>query len=263
MKAHRNWWKRRSVLLGALCVLGGLAFAVGEARAGSLEILVTESGGPTIPIFDNGALDNDFAIGVINVNTILVNLSLVNYQFTALGAQSNSPGALSAGTISQDGTVQLLLGGTGSITILAADVDYSLPGGSSRTLLSSASDTYTNANKGSSQGFTSWFNPSNTLGGKEVSSPTLTLNSSSSFPNSHGSDAAPTGASLSTPYGLTDQMVITLTGGTVGALAQDQFSGSTVITDAAVPEPASIALLGIGMTGLLAFRRRLKKRASA
>jgi hypothetical protein len=240
-----------------------MAFAVGEARAGSLALLVMETGGPTIPIVDNGGLDSDPTIGVINANATLVNLSLVNYQFTALGAQSNSPGALSVGTISQNGTVQLLLGGTGSVSILATDVDYSLPGGSSRTLLSSASDTFTNADKGSSQGFTSWFNSSNTFAAKESSSPTVTLNSSSSFPNSHGGDATPAAATLSAPYGLTDQMVISLSGGALGALAQAQFAGSTVITDAAVPEPASIALLGIGMTGLLAFRRHLKKRARA
>jgi hypothetical protein len=239
-----------------------MAFAVAEVRAGSLTLLVSETGGPTVPITDNGALDTDPAIGVINANATLLNLFLVNYQFTALGAQSNSPGSLTVGTISQDGTVQLLLGGTGSIFILASDVDYALPGGSSRTLLSSASDTYTNANKGNSQEFTSWFNASNTLGAKELSSPTVTLASSSSIvPNSHSGDAAPTGATLSTPYGLTDQMVISLSGGALGALAQVQFAGSTAVTDAAVPEPASIALLGIGMTALLAFRRHFKKRA--
>ena len=59
MKNHENLWKRRSVRLGALCVLSWMAFAVGKARAGSVELLVTESGGPLIPITDNGALDVD------------------------------------------------------------------------------------------------------------------------------------------------------------------------------------------------------------
>jgi hypothetical protein len=255
----RNGWGCRSILLGFLCVLGWLEFAAGKACAGSLEILVVESGGPTIPITDNGGLDTDPTIGVINVNSTLLNLSLVNYQFTGLGAQSNSPGATTSSTLSESGTAQLLLGGTGSVTVLATDVDYSLPGGSTRTLLSSASNTYTNASAGDSQAFTSWFNGSNTMAGKELPSPTVTLVSSSSIlPNSHGGDAAPTGVPLTTPYGLTDQITLSLSGGGLGALAQDQFSGSTVITDAAVPEPASLILMvtAIPVTALRVMRHR-------
>jgi hypothetical protein len=238
---------------------------VAEVRAGSIELLITESGGPTIPVTDNGGLDTNPTIGVIDINTTLLNLILVNYQFTALGAQSNSPGALSIGTISQGGTVQLLTGGTGSITVLATDVDYTLPGGSSRTLLSSASDTYTNADKGSSQGFTSWFNSSNLLGAKDIGSPTVTLTSSAPLvPNSHSGDAAPTAVPLTTPYGLTDQMVFTLTGGTPGALAQLQFSGSTVVTDAAVPEPASLILMMTAIPVVAALRvTRHRNRATS
>ena len=82
-----------ALLMGVACTLG--MFAVG-ARAGSLEILITESGGPTIPIADNSALDTDPTIGVINVDTappLGSTLLLANYQFTQLGADSNSPGS--------------------------------------------------------------------------------------------------------------------------------------------------------------------------
>ena len=74
---------------------------------GSLELIIAESAGPTIPITDNGALDTDPTVGVINVNTTLLNLSLVNYQFTALGSNSNSPGTAAIGFLSQNGTAQL------------------------------------------------------------------------------------------------------------------------------------------------------------
>jgi hypothetical protein len=40
-------------------------------------------------------------------------------------------------------------------------------------------------------------------------------------------------------------------------------TSSAVVTSVAVPEPASIALLGIGMTGFLAFRRFFKKTSVA
>ena len=72
----------------------------GIARAGSLVILVTESGGPAIPIADNSSLDTDPTVGVINVDTAPsggINTLLVNYQFARLGADSNSPGSSQGG----------------------------------------------------------------------------------------------------------------------------------------------------------------------
>jgi hypothetical protein len=244
MKNRENGWGRRLIVLGALCGLGCLGFAMGEARAGSLELLVTETGGPTIPITDNGGLDTDPTVGVINVNTTLLNLSLVNYDFTVLGANSNSPGTSANGLVSQSGTAQLLPGGTGSITTLASDVDYSLPNIPPGSMKSSASSTFTNATSGNIDTFQSWFNGSNTLAAKETPSPIVTLFSTADNPNSQSGNAAPTPISLNTPYGLTNENVITLTGGAPGAQAQDQYTGSTTtVMTSAVPEPTSMALM--------------------
>jgi len=246
--------------MGAACTLGLFASA---ARAGSLELLVTETGGPTIPITDNGALDTDPTVGVINTNTTLLNLSLVNYQFTNLGAASNSPGATIGAFLAQQGTAVLTPGGTGSVTILATDVDYSLPtggAGASRNMASSASNTYTNATAGNTDVFQSWFNPSNGLAAKEVASPVITLTSSAANPNSQGADAAATSVPLTSPYGLTNEKIVTLTGGTPGAAAQDAYTGATVITASAIPEPASMALM-LGALPVLVFAMRRRRAA--
>jgi len=235
----------------------------GVARAGSLELLVTETGGPTIPITDNGGLDTDPTVGVINVNTTLLNLSLVNYDFTVLGANSNSPGTSALGFLSQSGTGQLLPGGTGSVTVLASDVDYSLPNVPPGTMHSSASNTYTNATAGNTNTFQSWFNGSNTLGAKETPSPIVTLTSSAANPNSQSGDAAPTPVSLNTPYGLTNEKVITLTGGSPGAQAQDQYTGSTTITGSIIPEPSSMALMLAALpVWIFGVMRRRKAKAA-
>jgi hypothetical protein len=172
-----------------------------------------------------------------------LNLSLVNYQFTALASNSNTPGAAANGSLSQSGTAQLLLGGTGSVTVLVSDVDYSLPSGLPRSMTGSAGSTFTNATAGNTDKFTSWFNGSNTLAAKETPSPLVTLTSSATNPNSQHGDAAPTAVVSTNPYGLTDQSVITLTGGSLGALAQDAYTSSTLVTTSTVPEPTSIALM--------------------
>lgn len=250
------------LVLGVVCGLGMILCSGGVARAGSLELLVTETGGPTIPISDNGGLDTDPTVGVINVNTTLLNLSLVNYDFTALGANSNSPGTSAVAFLSQNGLAQLIPGGTGSITVLASDVDYSLPNVPPGTMHSSASNTYTNATAGNTNTFQSWFNGSNTLAAKETASPIVTLTSTAANPNSQSATAADTTVSLTTPYGLTNEKVITLTGGAPGAQAQDQYTASTTISGA-IPEPSSMALMLAALpVWIFGVMRRRKAKAA-
>jgi hypothetical protein len=248
------------LVLGVVCGLGMILCSGGVARAGSLELLVTESGGPTVPITDNGGLDTDPTVGVINVNTTLLNLSLVNYQFVGLGAFSNSPGSSVLGGLLQTGTAQLIPGGTGSVSVLASDVDYSLPTPPPGIMHSSASSTFTNATVNNSNLFQSWFNGSNTLAAKETPSPIVALFSSAGNPNSQSGNAPDTPVALNTPYGLTNQKLITLTGGSVGGLATDQYTGSTVVTSV-IPEPTSMALmlaaLPVWLFGVM-WRRKAK-----
>jgi len=251
------------LVLGVVCGLGMILCSGGAARAGSLEMLVTETGGPTIPILDNLGLDTDPTVGVINVNTTLLNLSLVNYQFAVLGSNSNSPGTEANGFLSQSGTAQLLPGGTGSITVLASDIDFSHPSIPPGSMQSSASNTFTNATAGNTDTFQSWFNGSNSLAGKETPSPIVTLTSTAVNPNSESGEAAPTPVSLNIPYGLTNEKVITLTGGTPGALAQDQYTGSTTITGSIIPEPSSMALMLAALpVWIFGVMRRRKAKAA-
>jgi hypothetical protein len=261
--------RRRRQFGGAILGVAALALLLGgagRAGAGFLEILVTESGGPTIPITDNGGLDTDPTTGVIKVNTTLLNLSLVNYQFTALSATSTSPGTGGTGSLTLSGSVQLIFGGTGSITILASDGDYAQPGTPPATLGSSSKAVYSNGNQGDTQTFQSWFNPTNTAGAKEIPSPLLTLTSTGPAPNTQLGTAPPTPVTLVTPYGLTDQAVITLSGGGGDAQSQDDFEGVTQLAAAsvaAVPEPASVTLLATGALGLLGYAWRRRMAATA
>jgi len=250
-----------ALLMGVACTLG--MFAVG-ARAGSLEVLVTESGGPTIPIADNSALDTDPTIGVINVDTAPatgINLLLTNYKFSQLGANSNSPGGGGTGFLTQTGVAQLLLGGTGSITVVASDVDYNQPAPGPGTLHTSSTAEFTNATNGNTNTFRGWFNSNNALGGFGAPpSPLITFTASgqpAADPHMAQND---TPITLVTPYGLTNRTIITLTGGSAGALAQDRFGGT--VQTAAIPEPASMALM-LGALPVLVFGLMRRRRAAA
>jgi hypothetical protein len=248
-----KWLSLRSTVLalGLVCGLGMILCSGSTARAGNLEIIVTETGpgGAVVPIMDNFGLDTDPTIGSINVDTAPdtgINLLLANYNFRSLQANSNSPGDATSATLNQNGNVQLNAGGSGSITILASDNQYNSPTGPFGTLNSSGSATFNHATNGNPSDFQSWFNPSNSVGTKEVPSPILTfLAHSPPDPNSHSGDAAPTSVgTVVAQYGLTNQTTITLTGGAPGVPANpasDQFTGATTLT--AVPEPTSMALM--------------------
>src|SRR4051794_35027220 len=96
-----------------------------DARGASLEVIVTEQGGPSIPISDNSALDTDPTIGRINVNSGLLNLSPADFQFTGLHAGSNSPGEPDpTGALLTVGG-EVMTAGASSITVLVTDTDYS------------------------------------------------------------------------------------------------------------------------------------------
>lgn len=258
------------LVLGVVCGLGMFLCSGSTARAGSLEIIVTESAGATVPIGDNTILDLDPTIGVINVDTSPatgINLLLTNYAFSQLGATSNSPGNTTSADLMQTGQVSLNAavpgagGGTGSITILASDNQYSQPVGNG-SLSSSGSATFTHATNGDSNAFQSWFNPSNSLGTKEVPSPVLNFVSSSPpDPNSHSGDAPATLlGNVVAQYGLTNQTTITLSG---GGPPSDQFTGSTTLTANAIPEPTSMALMLAALpVWIFGVMRRRKAKAA-
>jgi len=250
-------------LCGIACALM-LAAHVSFARAGSLELIVTESGGAPIVMGDGSVFDISPLPGVITVDTTLLNGLLSNYQFGDLGALSNALTAGAVASLSQTGTVELVFGApAGSISVVATDNDWNSPVGGVATLSSSTSNTFTHTDAGNTQTFQSWYNPSNTLAAMEVPSSLLLLTSTGAAPNSHADDSPDTLAPSAKPFGLTDELLITLSGGSSTAQSKDQFTGSTtLITSGPVPEPASLALMAIGLPlTVIGIRYRRRKTA--
>jgi hypothetical protein len=259
----------RRLRASAFAALGGLACLAAGASAADFEILVTETGGPTIPIVDDGPFDNNTTDpGVIDVNTGLLNGLLVNFSFSGLGAESNrligTPFSNDVATLAQSGTVlRSTLAGVSSITIQAFDTDFLFPAGNPKTMTTAASDTFRFTTAGDSRTFQSFFDPTNsTPPGAGIASPLLAFIPPigvGPFGTSNPGVSTPLGVQP-IPFGISNTTVITLGSSTSSTAAQrDQFTGATSIT--AVPEPASIGLvvLGLGGLGLAGLRSRARR----
>jgi len=228
--------------MGVACGLGMLALASGEARAGTLEIMISE-GATSYDILDGGPLDINPAVNAITA----LAPALVFPDFTVIGlnASTNNPGAdnPTGAVLTVGGEIQRTSGGgPASITITVTDEDYTLPTGS-KLLSSSASGTYTNVPAGDSQKFTSWFNPSNAPFAKDLTSGTLTFLSTGTGLNSHSGDSPTVPVGLASTYGLTNETVLTMSGAPTGVVPDIVFGGSTKVLATAIPEPTSLAIM--------------------
>jgi len=259
---------RGHLRLAAFGVL--LTLLASEARAGNVTLILTVGASSfTIsagsPLAQPGSTADNLTANTTALNNALNMIAGNSLQFSALGATSNNPGAANA-VITETGTAFLLNNGTGTtFSLLAEQTQYTSPVGSSGSMASSASNTYTNTTVGDNQTFQSWFDQTNTPA-KTTPSPILGPAGytylGTSNPESHALPATVTAlSSVVAPYALLNQTNVSLAASTIQA--QDQFQGSTTVTASSVPEPTSLALLGIGMTGFLALRRLLKRTSAA
>jgi hypothetical protein len=265
----------------ALCATLGvlLVTTVGiEARGGPIEMEitienVTTSTTTVFNLFKGGAFDGSnpadpnslISNGVFDVATSAKGLDL-----SGLTATSNNPGTTSA-VLSIGGTASVVPGVATSsdkflVTIDTSQTFFTNPPGRKATLAESHSYTVSNTVGGTdSQKFTSWYDPTDTYFGKTspVGPSTLALPASGGIPVSNSSPTLMAGLSpYSTPYSLTNEIVIAITGNDGNPNTRDVFTGQTTLTATTIPEPASLVLMVTSMPlplvvlGLIRRRRR-------
>src|SRR4029078_4931271 len=131
-------------------------------------------GATTYDILDDGPLDTLIAPNAIQA--LAPALVFPDFRVIGLSAATNNPGQENptGAFLTVSGEIQRTTGGgPASITITVTDTDYTLPTGV-RTLTSNASSTFTNVPAGATHVFSSWFNPSNTAGAKDIPSGPIT-----------------------------------------------------------------------------------------
>lgn len=257
MSKQRGYWF-------SLALIALIGFMASEARAASLTLTIVANG-HTIVISSAGG---PFTLPGSSATSLQVNVSALNttlmgdgskVTFSSLGASSDFPGAANpaGGTLSQSGLAKIDVGATGvstSLTITASLSGYTAPSGSVGTMTDTNTANFTNTKLGDSQ--SSWSKWNGTVMG-----PTTTFTSTGPGLNSYSNmDATPIPVFV-TPYSLTNFASISLTPN-ASAVANDQYTVSTLVNATAVPEPTSVVLMLMSMPlplvvlGLLRRRRR-------
>jgi hypothetical protein len=254
--------KPKAMLWGALLGLVTLSLGFSPTRAGTIEIIISE-GGTSYDILDQGPLDLNGALNQISSNTANAGLIFPDFNVVGLSASTNNPGAAdpTGAVLSLSGEIQRTTGGAAAtLTITLTDTDYLLPAGSGLKLISTASDSYSNAS--GSHSFTSYINPSNTPGATDMGTSTLNFGISGTGSNPSGGNPGTTtlsGLSVPAPYGLTSVTTIMLAGASGTSTPDVTFTGQTQVLSA-VPEPFSVTLMGTGIAFILFIRLRRARR---
>jgi hypothetical protein len=256
-----RWHPRLCLSTCAVVVIG---LVTSQAHAETLMIVVTASNGHTLAV--TGPL-----VSVTNGgNTVTVtNIAFVNtflatngsaVQFNGLQASSDfapSSGNAAGSFVTQTGSMYFdtSLAGNGVASVQVSESGFMLPTGLSGLMQSASTANFTSATAGSASTFTSTYNGTLNAAGQTSTSTGVMQN------NYSPSNNTPI-LSYVTPFAISNVTSFNLLANSNGQ-STDGFTGSTTITAAVIPEPASVTLMAVGMPLFLLFAALLRRRRAA
>ena len=231
----------------ALAVAAAGVALLGASNTDAALIMTLQSGAASVTVNDGGAGDLDPAVG--RITSIQ---SIDGFVTTISTGTSNSPGVSGLSQLQISSLdIRNSNAGTGTLTVTLGDTGFTSPTGPLLQLESGIGGTLSLPAAGDSVTFQSYANPSNTsLGTSGATFGPQSYVSLGGSPVDAFSRDNVVGFSAAAPYSLTNVTTVVLS-----PSSQVNFSGTTSVT-ALVPEPASIGLLGLGLTALGARRRR-------